>query len=941
MWRLLTFGGLALESQDGSPPPKLRPQRLAILAVLAAADRGVSRERLLGLFWPDADEERGRHSLRQALYALRQELDADVVRADASLTLDRTRVISDVAEFRVAVAGGDHERVARLATGPFLDGFFFPGTPGFERWAEEERAALTAQTARSLLTAAAEAEARADLDAAADWWGRLTVLDPLSGRYALGYLRALAARGDRAAALQFARAHELVVRRELESDPDPEITKLEGELRMMPSPAVERPVTQRAAPRQVTAPEPDEPMPARRTVQRRWFAWASPGRIAAVAALVVAGTLATDPGRAALLGMNDRDPGVFAVGMIREEGVPDTLRIGGVLTDMLATNLARVAGLSVLANTRLFELMKPGQDTMAVGYYDAAKRARATEIFQGRLLPAPQWSMALEIQRVELATGVVKGAYRVQANDRYALIDSVTAAIARDLRLASPAGSIADATTTSPVAYRLYEEGLRALYQYDQAAALRLFAAAQEEDSTFAMAAYYHAILDPGDAVSTTARYGRALRLAARLPERERLVVTAEVLDRTIDPAALAVAESLALKYPGEPQSYEQLSKAYGSRGDWAQARNAIERAIAIDSATEPVDRQACRLCADLMHLSGIYLWWDSLEAAERTAQRYLRLRPWNYYPRQILVLTAALRGDSAATHAALRKLREVYPVSLGEAHIAGRLILAGDYDGAERRLEQMLDSPRDADVSEARWLHLMLLRNQGRLSDPRARSEASPHNIIGGVISMEQGNYPAALAVFGTRAGWDYSAWPPGTAARNRTWSKTLLAMALVESGDTTRLRALADTVEYWGQRSNYGRDRRAHHYIRGMLLVAQKRDEEAAAELREAIHSPTNGFTRVNLELGRTLLRLQRPAEAVPILRAALHGELDGSSLYVTRTELHELLAQAFDEAGQRDSAAVHYRAVVKAWQRADPIFHTRRERARSWLANDTGTR
>jgi hypothetical protein len=52
------------------------------------------------------------------------------------------------------------------------------------------------------------------------------------------------------------------------------------------------------------------------------------------------------------------------------------------------------------------------------------------------------------------------------------------------------------------------------------------------------------------------------------------------------------------------------------------------------------------------------------------------------------------------------------------------------------------------------------------------------------------------------------------------------------------------------------------------------------------------------------------------------------------MSRTELHELLAQAFDQAGQRDSAAVHYRAVAKAWAHADPIFHARRDRARAWL-------
>ena len=90
MWRLVTFGGLALESEDGSFARHVRPQRLSILAVLAAADRGVSRERICSLFWPDADEEHARAALRQALYALRQELKADVVRTDTVFTLDRT-----------------------------------------------------------------------------------------------------------------------------------------------------------------------------------------------------------------------------------------------------------------------------------------------------------------------------------------------------------------------------------------------------------------------------------------------------------------------------------------------------------------------------------------------------------------------------------------------------------------------------------------------------------------------------------------------------------------------------------------------------------------------------------------------------------------------------------------------------------------------------------
>ena len=51
--------------------------------------------------------------------------------------------------------------------------------------------------------------------------------------------------------------------------------------------------------------------------------------------------------------------------------------------------------------------------------------------------------------------------------------------------------SISQRATTSSVAYRLYDRGLKAYYEMDRTAAYRLFHAALAEDSTFAMAAYY------------------------------------------------------------------------------------------------------------------------------------------------------------------------------------------------------------------------------------------------------------------------------------------------------------------------------------------------------------------------------------------------------------------------------------------------------------------
>jgi hypothetical protein len=217
----------------------------------------------------------------------------------------------------------------------------------------------------------------------------------------------------------------------------------------------------------------------------------------------------------------------------------------------------------------------------------------------------------------------------------------------------------------------------------------------------------------------------------------------------------------------------------------------------------------------------------------------------------------------------------------------------------------------------------------------PTPSVSRAPDDFNEGILLLERGDGRAAAAVFAKRVQWDWSHLSPGVQARHRTWNATLEAMGLAAAGDTIALRALADSVEVWGRGSSYGRDRKAHHYVRGLVLATAGHHDDAAREFRAAVHSPSLGFTRVNYELARCLLALGRPLEAIAVLRQALHGVADASNLYITRTALHELLAESYDRAGVVDSAAVSYRAVATAWQHADPEFRARREHAVSWLA------
>ena len=113
----------------------------------------------------------------------------------------------------------------------------------------------------------------------------------------------------------------------------------------------------------------------------------------------------------------------------------------------------------------------------------------------------------------------------------------------------------------------------------------------------------------------------------------------------------------------------------------------------------------------------------------------------------------------------------------------------------------------------------------------------------------------------------------------------------------------------------------------------VASRRPEHplvanAAADFREALFSPTETNGRVVVHLAKVLLQLQRSREAIPLLRGRLRGQvLERTEIATTPPALyHELLAQAFEAAGEADSAAAEYRVVAEMWKRADPALAAR---------------
>jgi DNA-binding SARP family transcriptional activator len=103
---LRLLGGASLLTADGQlvSAAAAQPRRSAVLAVLAEAwPAAVTRDRLVGLIWPEQDDAGARRLLTQSLYELRREL-GDVTRsASRDIAVDADALRVDLIDFRRAL----------------------------------------------------------------------------------------------------------------------------------------------------------------------------------------------------------------------------------------------------------------------------------------------------------------------------------------------------------------------------------------------------------------------------------------------------------------------------------------------------------------------------------------------------------------------------------------------------------------------------------------------------------------------------------------------------------------------------------------------------------------------------------------------------------------------------------------------------------------------
>lgn len=269
-YHLQVFGSPQLVRSGRSPVRFRTKKHLAVLLYLhfEGRARSIPRDRLVDLLWPEVPPEKGRHSLSQALLAIRSLLGTGAVTGREQEVRLLAELPSDLSTLRQG-------QVTTVPVADPLRGLDDCGGAEFAHWVDGARVRLKAQARDALRAALQAARARGSLSETHQLAVALYDVDPLCADAVYALAERALLDGDAVAAVRLLKDHVRRAQAELGTNPNPEITRLLRRLERG-----ERPVV----------PAQASPFHERRTRPRRFVGReAELGRLEAIWNRVVSG----------------------------------------------------------------------------------------------------------------------------------------------------------------------------------------------------------------------------------------------------------------------------------------------------------------------------------------------------------------------------------------------------------------------------------------------------------------------------------------------------------------------------------------------------------------------------------------------------------------------------------------------------------------------------
>ncbi|MDH4222760.1 MAG: tetratricopeptide repeat protein, partial [candidate division Zixibacteria bacterium] len=404
----------------------------------------------------------------------------------------------------------------------------------------------------------------------------------------------------------------------------------------------------------------------------------------------------------------------------------DKAKIGEMVSELLITDLSESQYMRVVSSQRLYDIFKlMGREGVKVidktVASEVARRAQAKYMLLGKIL-STEPELLITSQLVDVESGNVVASQRISGPDGvniFTLVDSLSGEIKKDLMLPLLAKKeeekpIADITTHSPEALKLYLEGNELSNKLYMKEAAERFEKAVTIDTTFASAylrlAVCYSSLQEG--VKARAFAETAFKLSDRVSRKEKFLIEAYYfMFQAKSQEAKKVLEQMVELYPDEKIAYENLAQVNFTMNNLEEAIAGYGKVIELDSLSKGAYNM----------LAYTYDKADRYDEAIRTINKYIEIAPDEANPYDS-------RGDIYAHHNEVNEAIESYNKALEKKP---------DFEASIEKLGLMYLYKREYDKAESYF------QKYGDMGTKTARSISRADLVL---VPLYQGKYNRAL---------------------------------------------------------------------------------------------------------------------------------------------------------------------------------------------------
>jgi tetratricopeptide (TPR) repeat protein/tRNA A-37 threonylcarbamoyl transferase component Bud32 len=590
-----------------------------------------------------------------------------------------------------------------------------------------------------------------------------------------------------------------------------------------------------------------------------------------------------------------------------ENRTPDST-LGNTVTQLFRVGLAQSPVVTVLEPTRIGRVLArmerdPGTPLDQPLAMEVAERDGVNAVVVGeiasvgggyalsvRVISSTAEVLTAQQERADNADGIIAAVDRLSGKLRERIGESL-----RTIRRNEP---LAQVTTGSLRALRLYSQALRAENEADFTRATTLLEEAVATDTAFAMAYRKLGVILNNTGEQPARRVEvmtKAFEHRDRLSERERyraegmyrLSVTQEWEQ------AITAYRTLLDAYPDDVYALTNLGVAHWLLRDNVRVEELAHRALELDSSNS----------SSYWNLAEAQVLQGKFADVDVTLERYAAWVPDNPGATYFRGLSAHIQGSYEDAEDSFRLVREAQRGSLfWTAAVKARLAELATLQG---KTSEAATHWRDAlAATEQRGLPREYIET--------AVAEARADLLVTGDADAAVRKVDAILQRYPLE----------NLPVLDRPYTSLIRFYAFADR--VSRARELLAEYEATGT-PEYNRETRAlHHHALGVLALAEGRPRDAIADFERADDGPCTicalpGLARAYDMAGEgdSVLALYERYVATPWLERI---ELDYFILPAAYVRLGEL----YEERGNRERAILYYDKFVELWRDADPELH-----------------